>query len=159
MTRGDDDATERNCPLCDRPEGECDHLVAALDLTYSEVAAGAAFAHERELLDLVEHLAGCDPEAIKVAGGGAELEYLASLVRAEVRQSTSVGDAISIHYPEVIAALSHVLQDDGEVVTTTADSDSEEDSSMEYLWAKDPEPVVLRLVERLRELADTVEDA
>ncbi len=152
----DDVVVGDRCPVCELPAGECDHLVATLDLTYSEIVAGALFASEREILDLLEHLAASEPDAIKAAGGGAELEYLATLVRADVEEGVATGDAISNHYPELIATLSHHLQEDSDVLATTVDSDSEEDSSMENLWAKEPEPIVERLLDRYRHLAEVV---
>ncbi|HVY07760.1 MAG TPA: hypothetical protein VHB46_17420 [Burkholderiales bacterium] len=147
------------CPVCELRAGECDHLVVSLDLTYSEIVSGALFAQERETLDLLEHLAASDPEALKAAGAGPDLEYLATLVQSQVQEGAGTGDAVSIHYPELIATLSHNLQEDGDVLATTVDSDSEEDSSIENLWAKDPEPVVEHLIARYRALANVLEES
>lgn len=157
---GDDDdiPVGDRCPVCELPAGECDHLVASLDLTYSEVISGAIFAHERTIFDLLEHLASSDPETLKVVGAGPELEYLASLVVAETEEGSSVGDAVAIHYPEIIAALSFNLQEDGDVLATTVDADSTEDSSIENLWSREPEPVVERLIARYQGLADAVDE-
>ena len=154
----DDTPIGDRCPVCELPAGECDHLVASLDLTYSEIIAGAIFAYERDVLDLLEHLAGSDPDSLKAAGAGPELEYLASLVKAETDEGEGIGDAVSMHYPELIAVLSHTLQEDNDVLATTVDSDSEEDSSLENLWAKEPEPIVRRLLDHYRSLADTVDE-
>ena len=44
------------CPICEMLAGECDHLVASIDRTYAEFVAGAIFAHERVILDLLERL-------------------------------------------------------------------------------------------------------
>ena len=155
----DDIPVGDRCPVCELPAGECDHLVASLDLTYSEVISGAIFAHERTIFDLLEHLAASDPETLKVVGAGPELEYLASLVVAEIEEGSSVGDAVAIHYPEIIATLSFNLQEDGEVLATTVDADSAEDSSIENLWAREAEPIVERLIARYQELAQEVDEA
>lgn len=155
----DDVAIGDRCPVCELPAGECDHLVVSLDLTYSEIVSGALFAQEREVLDLLEHLAACDPDALEAAGAGPELEYLASLVKAETDEGVSPGDAVSMHYPELIATLSHTLQGDSDVLATTVDSDSEDDSSLENLWAKRPEPIVQRLIGHLRQIADSLEES
>ena len=50
------------CPICEMLAGECDHLVASIDLTYSEFVAGAIFAQERVILDLLEHLVAVIPK-------------------------------------------------------------------------------------------------
>ena len=155
----DDIPVGDRCPVCELPAGECDHLVASLDLTYSEVISGAIFAHERTIFDLLEHLASSDPETLKVVGAGPELEYLASLVLAEIEEGSSVGDAVAIHYPEIIATLSFNLQEDGEVLATTVDADSAEDSSIENLWAREAEPIVERLIARYQGLAQEVDEA
>jgi hypothetical protein len=146
------------CPICERLAGECDHLVASIDLTYSEFVAGAIFAHERAILDLLEHLAASDPDALKVAGSGPVLEHVATLVRAETEEGASPGDAIAIHYPRLMAALSHMLQEDEDVTATGIDAVSGDDSSVENLWAQEPEWIVERLIERLQELVEEVDE-
>lgn len=145
------------CPICEMLAGECDHLVATIDLTYAELVAGAIFAHERHVLDLVEHLAASDPDALKAAGAGPVLEHLATLVRAEIEDGAGAGDAVSIHYPQLMAALSHMLQEAEDVTATETEGESEEDSSVQNLWAQDPEWIVERLIERLQALVDELE--
>ena len=146
------------CPICQALAGECDHLVASIDLTYAEFVAGAIFAHERVILDLLERLAASDPDALKVAGAGPMLEHVASLVRAETEEGASVGDAVSMHYPKVMAALSHMLQEEEDVTATGTETAAAEDSSVENLWAQEPEWIVERLIERLQALADEIDD-
>jgi hypothetical protein len=153
----DDEILEgSSCPICELPAGDCDHLVAAIDLTYSELIAGAIFAHQGTILDLLEQLAASDPGALKTAGTGPALENLAALIQGETEEGTSAGDAIAMHYPHILAVLSHLLQDDGDVEVTLIDADTEEESSVENLWAQDPEWAVQRLVERLEEWAREV---
>ena len=156
----DDDAGTAGgrCPVCEMLVGECDHLVASIDLTYAEFVAGAIFAHERVILDLLEQLAASDPDALKVAGAGPVLEHVATLVRAEMEEGTSAGDAVSIHYPRLMAALSHMLQEEEDVTATAIDAASEEDSSVENLWSREPEWIVERLIERLQGFVDEVEE-
>ena len=146
------------CPICEKRAGDCDHLVASLDLGYAELVAGAIFARQREILELLEQLASSDPDALKVAGAGPALEHVATLIQAEKEEGASAGDAIAIHYPRILAALSHVLQDDGEVTATAIDSESSDQSDLAFLWAEDPEGVVARLVERLEAWAQEVRD-
>lgn len=146
------------CPICEMLAGECDHLVASIDLTYSEFVAGAIFAHERVILDLLEHLAASSPEALRVAGAGPVLEHVATLVRAEMEEGATAGDAVSIHYPQIIAALSHILQEEEDVSVTGNDAASGEDSSVENLWAQEPEWIVERMIERLQGLVDEVDE-
>jgi hypothetical protein len=146
------------CPICEMLAGECDHLVASIDLTYSEFVAGAIFAHERVILDLLEHLAASSPEALKVAGAGPVLEHVATLVRAEMEEGATAGDAVSIHYPQIIAALSHILQEEEDVSVTGNDAASGEDSSVENLWAQEPEWIVERMIERLQGLVDEIDE-
>ena len=145
------------CPICEMLAGECDHLVASIDLTYSEFVAGAIFAHERVILDLLEHLVTSDPDALKVAGAGPALEHVATLVKGEMEEGASAGDAVAIHYPQIMAALSHILQDEEDVTATGIDAASADDSSVENLWAQEPEWIVERMIERLQELADEVD--
>jgi hypothetical protein len=153
----DDEIPEgSSCPICELPAGDCDHLVAAIDLTYSELISGAIFAHQGTILDLLEQLAASDPEALKAAGTGPALENLAALIQGETEEGASAGDAIAMHYPHILAVLSHLLQDDGDVEVTLIDADTEEESSVENLWAQDPEWAVQRLIERLEEWAREV---
>lgn len=147
------------CPLCEMLAGECDHLVASIDLTYSEVVAGALFAQERVVLDLLEHLILCDPAALKSAGAGPALAQAAAVVRAETEEGASAGDAISMHYPQVMGALSHLLQEDEDVAATEVDASSQDDSSVEHLWSRQPEWIVERLIERLERLTDELDTA
>ena len=139
--------------------GECDHLVASIDLTYSEFISGAIFAQERVIFDLLEHLAASDPDALKVAGAGPVLEHLATLVKDEIEQGANPGDAISIHYPQLMAVLSHMLQEDGQVTVTGSDAGAEDDSTVENLWAQEPELIVEQLIERLQGFSDEVDEA
>ena len=146
------------CPICEMLAGECDHLVASIDLTYAEFVAGAIFAHERVIRDLLERLAASDPDALKVAGAGPVLEHVAMLVRSETEEGASAGDAVAIYYPQIMAALSHILQEEEDVTATGIDAVSREDSSVENLWAQEPEWIVERLIERLQGLADEIDD-
>jgi len=151
-------AAGERCPVCEMLVGECDHLVASIDLNYAEFVAGAIFAHERVILDLLEQLAASDPDDLKVAGAGPVLEHVATLVRAEMEDGASAGDAVSIHYPRLMAALSHMLQEEEDVTATAIDAASEEDSSVENLWSREPERIVEGLIERLQGLVDEVEE-
>jgi hypothetical protein len=155
----DEEQAAGSCPLCEMLAGECDHLVASIDLTYSELVAGAIFAQERVVLDLMEHLVVSEPEALKAAGAGPALEQVAALVRAETEEGASAGDAISMHYPQLIGALSSMLQEDEDVAATAIDASSEEDSSVEHLWARQPEWIVERLIERLERLTEEIDGA
>lgn len=146
------------CPICEMLTGECDHLVASIDLTYSEFIAGAIFAHERVVLDLLEQLAATDPDILKVAGAGPVLEHVATLVKDETEEGASPGDAVSIHYPHIIAALSHLLREDEQVTATGSDADSDGDSSVENLWAQEPELIVEQLIERLQGFVDEIDE-
>jgi hypothetical protein len=155
----DEEQAAGRCPLCEMLAGECDHLVASIDLTYSELVAGAIFAHERMVLDLMEHLVLGDPEALKAAGAGPALEQVAALVKAETEDGASPGDAVSMHYPQLMGALSHMLQEDEDVAATAIDAPSEEDSAVEHLWARQPEWIVDRLIERLERVTEEVDQA
>ena len=146
------------CPICEMLAGECDHLVASIDLTYAEFVAGAIFAHERVIRDLLERLAASDPDALKVAGAGPVLEHVATLVRSETQEGAGTGDAVAIYYPQIMAALSHMLQEEEDVTATVIDAASGEDSSVENLWAEKPEWIVARLIERLQGLVDEVDE-
>lgn len=152
---GEEVAAGGRCPICEEAAGDCDHLVASIDLTYSEVAAGALFAHERVILDLLERLCASEPDALKAAGAGPVLEHVATLVQGEVAEGASPGDALSICTPQILAALSLLLQEDEGVTVTNVDGDS----AVEHVWAEDPEWTVERLVERLEELVDEVNEA
>ncbi len=154
---GDESPAGRRCPICEMLAGECDHLVASIDLTYSEIIAGAIFAQERVILDLLDHLAACDPEALKVVGAGPVLEHVATLVKAETEDGASAGDAVAIHYPQIVAALSHILQEDEDVTATGLDADSGDESPVQNLWAQEPEWIVERLIERLQGLAGEID--
>ena len=52
------------CAICEMAVSECDHLVASIDLRFSELVAGVIFAHERSILDLLEELAVREPDAL-----------------------------------------------------------------------------------------------
>ena len=110
------------------------------------------------ILDLLEHLAGSDPDALKVAGAGPVLEHVATLVKSETEEGASPGDAMAIYYPQLMAALSHVLQEDEDVTATVIDADTGDDSSVENLWAQEPEWIVERLIERLQGLVEEVDE-
>ena len=147
------------CPICGRAVSECDHLVASIDLRFSELVAGAMFTHERTILDLLEELAASDPDALKVAGASPVLEYVAGLVRDQTDEGASAGDAVANHLPHIMAALSYLLQEDEDVTATAIEADSEDDSSIENLWAEDPEWIVERLIERLQGWVAELDDA
>ncbi len=153
----DEDVVAARCPICEARAGECDHLVASIDLTYSEFIAGAIFASERTILDLLEHLAGSDPEALKVAGAGPVLEHVATLVREETEEGATSGDAVSIYYPQIMAALSHLLQEDEEVIASAVDAPATDDSTVENFWARDAERAVERLIDHLQEIVGEVD--
>lgn len=150
----EDFAAGGRCPICEEPAGECDHLVASIDLTYAEIAAGALFAHERTALDALEQLCSCEPDALKTAGAGPVLEHVATLVQDEIAEGASPGDALSIYTPQILAALSLLLQEDEGVTVTNVDAES----SIEHLWAEDPEWTVERLMERLEGLVEEVDE-
>lgn len=143
------------CPICEEAAGDCDHLVASIDLAFSEVTAGALFAHERRVLDLLEQLCAGDPDVLKAAGAGPVLEHVATLVRDEIEQGASPGDALSIYTPQIVAALSLLLQEDEGVAVTNVDGHS----AIEHVWAEDPEWTVERLVEKLEGLVEEVNEA
>jgi hypothetical protein len=146
------------CPICEMLAGECDHLVASIDLTYSEFIAGAIFAHERVVLDLLEQLVATDPDLLKVAGAGPVLEHVATLIKDETEEGASPGDAVSIYYPQIMAALSHLLREDEQVTATGPDTDLDDDSSVENLWAQEPELIVEQLIERLQGFVDEIDE-
>lgn len=147
------------CAICEMAVSECDHLVASIDLRFSELVAGVIFAHERSILDLLEELAVSEPDALKVAGASPVLEYVATLVRDKKEEGHSAGDAIAIHFPHIIAALSYLLQEDEDVAATAIEAESEDDSPIENLWAQDPEWIVQRLIERLQGWVEEINDA
>jgi hypothetical protein len=152
-----DVTADGRCPICEMLTGECDHLVASIDLLYSEFVAGAIFAHGRAILDLLERLAASDPDALKLAGAGPVLEHVAALVRAQKDEGASTGDAVSIHYPQIMAALSHMLREEDDVTATGIDTGADDDSAVENLWAREPERIVERMIERLQGLVDEVD--
>ena len=92
--------------------------------------------------------------SLPTAGGlqfcNSVLEYVATLVRDKKDEGVSAGDAIAMHFPHIMASLSYLLQEDEDVEATTIEADSEDDSSIENLWAQDPEWIVERLIERLQ---------
>lgn len=155
----EDTVAGARCPICERAAGECDHLVASIDLAYSEFVAGAIFAHGRLILDALEKLCSSDPDALRAAGAGPVLEHVATLVRNEILEGISPGDALSNYTPHIMAALSLLLQEDEDVTATQVDPDSGEDSVIENLWAQDPEWVVERAIETLEGLVDEIGDA
>lgn len=146
------------CPICEMLAGECDHLVASIDLTYAEFVAGAVFAHERVILDLLERLVASDPDALKVAGAGPVLEQVATLIRSEMDDGATAGDAVSIHYPQVMAALSYILQEEEDVTVTGTDTASGDDSSVVNFWAQEPEWIVERVIERFQGLVEEIDE-
>lgn len=153
----DDIPTGGLCPICELGLGECDHLLASINLTYSEIVAGAIFAHERTILDLLAHLAASDPDALKVAGAGPLLEHLATLVGDETQQGASTGEALAACHAQMMAALSHLLQEEEDVSVTSIEGDDGDDSAVENLWAQRPEHIVDRMIERLQDLVEEVD--
>lgn len=154
----DEGVAQDICPICESREGECDHLVASIDRTFSELTAGAIFAHERVVLDLLERLAAREPDLLKAAGAGPELENVATIVAAEMGEGLSAGDAVSMHLPLILAALGCMLQEQGDVTITDVDAAPGEGSSRENFWAEESERVVEGLIARLQEIADDSED-
>ncbi len=86
------------------------------------------------------------------------LEHFATLVKAEMVEGASPGDAVSIHYPHIMAALSHLLREDEQVTATGTDADADDDSSVENLWAQEPELIVEQLIERLQGFVDEIDE-
>ena len=148
-----------HCPICDEPEGECDHLLAAIDLTFHEIDGGTVFAHERAILDMMERLAAAGPDALKVAGASPALAHAASFVETDARGGMSMGDAVSSNYPQLIEALRYMLEEDGEVTVTEGETDEGGGESRAYanLWSEDADGVVARLNERLQGWLDELE--
>jgi hypothetical protein len=56
-----------------------------------------------------------------------------------------------------MGALSHILQEEEDVTATGTDSAAGEDSSVENLWAQEPEWIVERLIERLQGFVDEID--
>jgi hypothetical protein len=150
----DDAQAVGRCPICEHEAGECDHLLASIDLTYSEIVAGALFAQAGAILDLMEYLAARDTDDLKVAGAGPILEFLATLVRDEMEAGAGAGDALAVIHPQIIAAVSQILQEDDDVTAIVMDPEDTDDSAVENLWAVRPERIVGQLAARLEELAD-----
>ena len=48
----EDVAAGGRCPICEALAGECDHLVASIDLTYAEFVAGAVLSQALEFPSL-----------------------------------------------------------------------------------------------------------
>jgi hypothetical protein len=158
----DDDTTGETpplgtCPICERPAGDCDHLVASIDRTFSEIIGGALFARSHDILGMMERLVAIDPEALEAAGAGPALEHVAAIVAAEVDEGESPGDALAANALPMLAALSYMLQEGGDVELTEGDEGPGEVPSFEALWSEAPEAVVDRLAERLQALVDAVE--
>jgi len=152
-------AEGEHCPICDSPEGECEHLLAAIDRTYSEIESGAIFAHERTVLDMIERLVAQGPDALKTAGAGHALVQAATLVEADVEGGMSMGDAVSTNFPHLIEALCSTLEEDGDVTVTEGEVNEGTDESWSYvnLWTEDAEGAVERLIDRLQGLLDELE--
>lgn len=147
------------CPICDSAVGECDHLLAAIDRTYSEIESGAIFAHERAILDMIERLVVLGADALKGAGASPALVQAATLVEGDVAGGMSMGDAVSTNFPHLIEALCAMLEEDGDVSVTEGEVDEggEEPWSYANLWSEDAEGAVERLIRRLQGLLDELE--
>lgn len=148
-----------HCPICERPTGKCDHLVATIDRTFSEIIGGAMFAQAHEIATMMEQLAGTDPEVLDAIGAGPALEHVSAIVAAMVDEGESPSDALAACALPIMAALSYMLQEDGEVELSEGEEGPGEVPSFESLWAQAPDAVVERIVERLQGLVDQVEDA
>lgn len=148
-----------HCPICDAAEGECDHLLAAIDLTFYEIDGGTVFAHERAILDMIERLAAAGPDALKVAGASPALVHAASFVETDAQGGMSMGDAVSNNYPQLMEALRYMLEEDGDVTVTEGETDEGSGDSRAYanLWSEDADGVVARLTERLQGWLDELE--
>ncbi len=155
----DDEALGRpgNCPLCEALPGECDHLVASIDRTFSEIVAGAIFVHERDIREILEALVALGPDLLKSAGAGPALENVAESIAADIHEGLEPGEAMANNFPRLLAALSHMLQEDGEVSVSESGDVPGQTSSFENLWADEPEGVVERFIERLHALAADAE--
>lgn len=145
------------CPICERPSGECDHLVATIDRSYSEIVGGAMFAQAQEIVDMMGRLCATDPEVLEEIGAGPALEHVAAIVAGMVDEGESPGDALATCALPILAALSYMLQEDGEVELSEGEEGPGEIPSFESLWANAPEAVIGRIVERLRWLLDMAE--
>ena len=66
----------------------------------------------------------------------------------------SAAIAVWLVTPQILAALSLLMQEDEDVTATNVDGDS----SIENLWAQDPEWAVERLVERLEVLVNEIDE-
>ena len=98
------------------------------------------------------------PIVVKLFGDDLPaLRQAATLVRDETAEGASPGDAVAIYYPQIMAALSHLLQEDEDVTATGVDAASGDDSSVEHLWASEPEWIVERLIERLQCFVDEID--
>jgi hypothetical protein len=51
-----------------------------------------------------------------------------------------------------------MLQEEEDVTATATETAAAEDSSVENLWAQEPEWIVERLIERLQALADEIDE-
>lgn len=146
------------CPICERPSGECDHLVATIDRSYSEIVGGAMFAHAQEIVDMMGRLCTTKPEVLEDIGVGPALEHVAAIIAGIVDEGESPGDALAACALPMLAALSYMLQEDSEVELTEGEEGLGEIPSFESIWAVAPEAVVERFVERLHGLLEMIED-
>ena len=154
----DDEIIEgHRCPVCEKPMNDCDHLVASINLNYSELVAGAIFAHQGTILDLLERIVTSDPDTTKVVGASPVLTHVATLIREETDQDVSSGDAVVLFYPHIMAALSYIMQEDEDVTVTSVDAETEDDTTFENLWAPQPEKIIDSLIERLQDWTEEME--
>jgi hypothetical protein len=140
------------CPICNRPAGECDHLVAAIDRTFAEITSGALFVHTEEVIGMMHQLIAVGPEILRSIGSGPALQHVASIVTGDMEEGTSLGDALAANSLPIIAALSYMLQEDDEVLISEGEEGPGGAPSFENLWAEAPERVVDRLAVRLGDL-------
>ena len=152
-------AEVEHCPICDSAKGECDHLLAAIDLTFYEIGGGTIFAHERTILDMMERLVAVGSDALKVAGASPALAQAAAFVESDAQGGMSMGDAVSNNYPQLVEALCTLLEEDGDVTVTEGETDESSSESRAYanLWSEDADGVVARLTQRLQRLLDELE--
>jgi hypothetical protein len=141
------------CPICERPTGDCDHLVATIDRTFAEITGGALFSRAEEIVGMLERLVSTDPEALEAVGAGPALEHVA----ADVDEGESPGEALAANALPILAALSYMLQESGDVELSEGDEGPGEVPSFENLWSDAPEAVVDRLAGRLQALLDAVD--
>jgi hypothetical protein len=73
-------------------------------------------------------------------------------------EGATAGDAVSIHYSQVMAALSHILQEEEDVTVTGTDAASDDDSSVVNFWAQEPEWIVERVIERFQGLVEEIDE-